>query len=164
MTIEASVALFRPGELRLRDVRALLGPDINLTPKIDVLVLGTAGEAPVATTVNLTTVRRGRGAHVAMQCPQCYCPRTVLHAGRGALGCTQCLRQRTAHQTLKRTTWWLSLGGREEDALLRLINRSRSRSALKKASFLAAGLLAADRARVEEAMQKAEAARAMRSP
>jgi hypothetical protein len=117
-------ALPQLSQLRASAVRAALGPGWRDVKSVDVSVLSEDGGLPFAGRVDLALMRRGRGVHLGVVCPQCRQPRGVLRLdGEGRLLCQfACFGRLTRQQRLKTTSEW-SLGGRELDALIRLLHK-----------------------------------------
>jgi hypothetical protein len=117
----------RLGELRAADVRRELGASARAGERVDVVVLGLPGKPPFAGIVALVDKRAGRGRHVVLLCPACSRGREVLvDGGRGQLVCRPCARQRTRRQRERALRAFRLEGGREEDALMRLVGRPGS--------------------------------------
>ena len=110
----------RVGQLRTRDVRAVLGGGFATATHVDVLVLGDAGERPSAACVALADMAGGgRGKHRGLVCPKCAAPKVVLLTdGMGGLGCAGCLKRRTRRQKERTLASWRR-GGQLEDELFR---------------------------------------------
>lgn len=117
------------GELRIRDVRLALGPELRTSSEIGVLVLGVEGEPPFVGPVALTTKRSGPSEHLALLCGACLQPRSILYARDGSLTCAVCSRKRTRRQSERTLATW-SRGGREEDRLLRMVGKGRDPAVL----------------------------------
>ena len=110
------------GQLRAKDVRAILGTATATTRHLDVMVLGPPGQPPWAGRVYLVDKPSGRGRHRVLACPACLQPRGLLLVGDGGrLACRFCLRCRTRRQTERTTAAWRRFGGMHEDQLLRLL-------------------------------------------
>ena len=147
------------GVLRVRDVRAVLGP-ASRAPFVDAFVLGPVGERASAGRVGLGQLPGGGGARLGLRCPGCGdVVQNLLTDNAGGFRCRACRRRRTRRQLERSTTAWAELGGREEDHLLRdarrgapgTLKNERMRHAIDE-------LLADDRARVTNMVAKAEAA------
>ena len=117
-------ALPQLSQLRASAVRQALGPGWREVTSIDVVVLSEDGGKPFTGRVELALMRRGRGVHLGVVCPRCGQPRGVLRLDRqGRLLCQfSCCRRLTRQQRLKDTSEW-SFGGREVDALVRLLQK-----------------------------------------
>ena len=114
----------RIGELRIEDVRRVLGDQTLKVNHVDVCVIAPRGGVPSAQRVALGWKRSGRGDHRAMLCPKCRQPREILYAdGYSGLACAACSKKRTREQREVNTAAWKKLGSREEDRLLRLLQR-----------------------------------------
>ncbi|WP_437763434.1 hypothetical protein WMF27_41005 [Sorangium sp. So ce281] len=157
MRLDAPLA--RLGELRIEDVRRVLGDQIWKVNHVDVCVLAPPGGVPAAQRVSLGRKRSGRGDHLAVLCPSCGRPKEILYAdGHGGLSCSICSRRRTREQREVRTTAWKH-GGREEDRLLRLLQRDGLPSAgLDRARVLAEEIVRGDRDRFDALRPRIEAA------
>lgn len=118
------------GELRVRDVRAGLAAARRRGGEALVFVLGIDGEVPFIGRVGLGTKRSGLGKHVALVCPACTRPKSVLYARRGQLACAGCSRRRTRRQAERTCATW-NRGGREEDRLLRMVGKGRDPKLLR---------------------------------
>lgn len=108
------------GILRVRDVRALDG--VRPGVRVGVLVLGPPGEPLFVGDVALTTKRSGYGEHLALVCPACMRPKGILYVRSASLSCATCSRTRTRRQRERTLASWRR-GGREEDRLLRMVER-----------------------------------------
>jgi hypothetical protein len=158
MRVEA--LLPRLGELRVEDVRLVLGATFWEACDIDAHVLAPVGGVPSSQRVALGWKRSGRGDHRALICPACHAPREILYTdGGGGLACAGCLKRRTREQQELNTRAWRQLGGREEDRLLRLLRRDRLPSAgLDQARALAEEILCGDRDRLDALHPRIDAA------
>ena len=150
----------RIGELRIEDVRRVLGATFWEARDIDACVLAPPGGVPSAQRIVLGWKRSGRGDHRAMLCPSCGRPREILYAdGVGGLACASCSRRRTREQREVNTSAWKKLGGREEDQLLRLLQREGLSSAgLDRARALAEEIVRGDLDRVDALRPRIKAA------
>ena len=116
MTIEVKPP--RIGEVRIGDVRIVLGDRFTAAEFVDVLVLSRAGEAASTGRVYLVDKPSGRGCHRLLACPGCHLPRAVLFTdGSGGLGCARCTKKRTRHQREHTCREYRRQGGREEDEI-----------------------------------------------
>jgi hypothetical protein len=118
------------GELRVRDVRGGLAAAGHRGGEALVFVLGIDGEAPFIGRVGLGTKRSGHGEHLALVCPTCAQPKSVLYARRGQLACAGCSGRRTRRQAERTLAAW-NRGGREEDRLLRMVGKGRAPKLLR---------------------------------
>ncbi|WP_437656737.1 hypothetical protein [Sorangium sp. So ce1182] len=157
MRLDAPLA--RLGELRVEDLRRVLGDQAWKVNHVDVCVLAPPGGVPAAQRVSLGRKRSGRGDHLAVLCPSCSRPKEILYVdGRGGLSCSVCSKRRTREQREVRTTAW-KLGGREEDRLLRLLQRDGLTSAgLDRARALAEEIVRGDRDRIDALRPRIDAA------
>ena len=84
MAVEATMP--RIGELRIEDVRAVLGDQCLEISDINVFVLGQGAQMSSACVVQLGWISGGRGEHRALVCPSCgvltRLLRTDGHGGR----------------------------------------------------------------------------------
>jgi hypothetical protein len=158
MRLDAPLA--RLGELRIEDVRRVLGDRIWEVNHVDVCVLAPPGGVPSAQRIVFGWKRSGRGDHRAMLCPTCGTPREILYAdGVGGLACASCSKRRTREQREVNTSSWKKLGGREEDQLLRLLQRDGLSSAGRdRARALAEEIVRGDRDRLDALRPRIEAA------
>ncbi len=159
MRLEATLP--RLGELRIEDVRRVLGDQVWTVDHVDVCVLAAPmGGVPSAQRIALGWKRSGRGDHRAMLCPACNLPKEILYTdGRGGLACASCSRRRTREQREVNMPAWKRLGGREEDRLLRLLQRDGLSSAgLDRARALAEEIVHGDRDRLDALRPRIEAA------
>jgi hypothetical protein len=149
--MESEAKALRMGELRIADVKAAYGPSLATMDAFNALVLDADGGAPVATHVELGELRAGRGNHLALVCPACGAGKLLLLAKRGVLKCRTCHGHRTRRQLECHKADWNRRGAREEDALLRLLQRGRTLTSarLDQAHEVARYLISADRARVD---------------
>ena len=149
MTVEA--LLPRIGERRIEDVRRVMGDRIWKVEHLDVCVLAPVGGVPSAQRIVLGWKRSGRGDHRAMLCPTCRQPKEILYAdGGGRLRCSVCSKRRTREQREANLRAWKKLGGREEDQLLRLLQRDGLSSAGQdRARALADEIVRGDRDRLD---------------
>jgi hypothetical protein len=159
--MEMEVTSPRRGELRTRDVRAVFGPAFLELDSVSVLVLDQYGSTPIATTVELIDMPGGRGAHRAFVCQGCREPRRLLLARQGKLQCRTCHRFRSRHQAERTLADWRRRGGREEDALFRLLRPGPALTITKvtQAIVLAKEIVAADRMRLTDLQENVAAVR-----
>lgn len=116
------VACARIGQVRVEDVRIVLGDRFHSSGYVDVVVPVASG-APSAARLTFTLVRQGRALHRVFACPACLGPYRVLHAdGAGGFACRWCAKKLTRRQRDRSRVEW-SLGGREEDQLVREVAR-----------------------------------------
>ena len=158
------VALPRRGEVTTRDVRAVLGRDLQHADHVDVVVLDAGGGAPVAARIELTLVRSGWSQRRALVCPACREARHLLLARGGTLRCGTCLQYRTRRQAERTCHDFTKGGGAQEDELLRiLLSRWRplTQARLAKARLLVTELLEGDRARLAVLMAQVERLKAL---
>ncbi len=129
MRTGAAVARFQLGVLTIADVLGSLDEDSAVPQTVEALVVPQSG-MPFVGVVVLTKKPSGPGEHHALQCPTCTQPSLRLYVyGNGRLGCASCARRHPRRNAESNCTSW-SLGGREEDRLLRLIaGRSRPTNA-----------------------------------
>ena len=153
------VPLPRIGELRIEDLRRVLGDEVWKVRGVDVCVLAADAGLPSVQRVVLGWKRSGRGEHRAVVCPNCRRPKEILYAdGAGGLACSICSKRRTREQREACLAVW-KLGGREEDRLLRLLERDHVTSAgLEHARVLANEIKRGDLDRLKALGSKIKAA------
>jgi hypothetical protein len=158
MRVEAHLP--RLGELRVEDVRLVLGASFWDARDIEAHVLAPVGGVPSSQRVALGWKRSGRGDHRALICPVCHALKEILYTdGGGGLACAGCLKRRTREQRELNTRAWRKLGGREEDRLLRLLRRDGLSSVgLDRARALAVEILRGDRDRLDALCPRIDAA------
>jgi hypothetical protein len=147
----------RLGFLAADDVRHARGYEPD---EVSVLVLGEPGGYSSACTVRLVRMQSGRGQHRALLCPMCLHPRRSLRTdNKGGLACGRCLGTRTRSQQEKHRRDFRSLGGREEDRLLKILARpNRPGSVLAQSRILADELVRGDADRLAALLPQIEAA------
>jgi hypothetical protein len=162
VAMRLEMPLPRIGELRIEDLRRVLGDEVWKVGGVDVCVLAAGAGLPSVQRVVLGWKRSGRGEHRAVVCPNCRQPKEILYAdGAGALACSICSKRRTREQREGCLAVW-KLGGREEDRLLRLLERDRLTSAgLDRARVLADEIKRGDLDRLRALRSKIKAAFAM---
>ncbi|MGK4008413.1 hypothetical protein WMF31_37725 [Sorangium sp. So ce1036] len=142
----------RPGQLRTRDVRVVLGPRFTSAEHVDVLVLGRPGEQPSTGRILLADLPGGgRGVHRGLVCPRCRAPKQLLLTdGGGGLGCTPCLRRRTRRQAERSLADWNKYDGEAEDELFRCLSGPRANcpGTLGRARDIADEIVEGDRDRI----------------
>jgi len=147
------------GVLTIADVIASLEPGAPVPDTVEAMVVPRTGP-PFAGVIALTTKPSGRGDHHALACPACTRPSLKLYVhGEGRLGCARCARRVPRRNAEGHCTSW-SLGGHEEDRLLRLLaGRSKpTPAAVERARRLAQELVLGDEDRAAAAIQFSEAA------
>jgi hypothetical protein len=144
----------RRGELSIRDLKEVYGSTLASMSDVDVLVLDESGGMPIATRVELGGRPWGCRARPAVVCPTCFEARDRLIARAGKLQCIRCHGYLTRHQQEKHRAAWVRRGAREEDQLLRLLrHEALAPATLPSAQSIAAGILSADVARLDELRQ-----------
>ena len=135
------------GQVRVEQVRVLIGSALRDTPKVTVLVFDHRGRLPSLVQLELVDKRAGRGVHRAFVCPGCRRARELLLTdGLGSLRCRTCLGELTRRQREHNRADWRR-GGRDTDALLRAVGR-RDRRGLARARALAGKLVQLDHQRL----------------
>ena len=108
----------RIGQVRIEDVQTVLGDQFHLVDHFDLAAPSSSG-APSAAWLMFLPVRKGRGFHRVFACPACLSPARVLHTdGVGGFACRWCAKKRTRRQRERARLDW-SLGGLQEDQLIR---------------------------------------------
>ena len=147
-----------PGVLDVRDLRRVLGDRLRGMARVAVVVLAAEGAASFIGEVRLGLKRAGRGAHVGIVCPRCEASRLSLLVGaEGELACRRCLGHLTRAQRESKASAWRRCGGREEDALIRLIRRSgASQGAQVRARALVRRIRAVEDVLLEETLTRCD--------
>ena len=135
-------------ELRSADLKLMFGSQARELTKLSVTMPTETGRI-ITVDVTVRRVSFGHAARAGFVCQSCSATAHVLFLVEEVLRCSRCFPRRSRRQTERTLRSWNRLGGREEDALLRLLARPRPPfAALAKARFAMERLLAADRARL----------------
>lgn len=110
----------RRGEIRTYDLRIVFGQELSELKYVDIVVIAEEGTALTAR-IALTTECFGRALRQAFVCPRCAKPRQLLLARQGKIQCSTCNRRRTRRQMERHLASWNRMGGRDEDAILRMV-------------------------------------------
>ena len=142
MRSEASGA--RIGRLTIADVRAGLGRDVDILDAVVVCVVAECGP-PFFGVVHLVDKKSSPDLHRALECSGCGRACRLLVARHGRLACRACLRHRPRRSHERHLRSWNRLGGKEEDALVRMLSRQhRNEVVLQQARSIARSLLQSD--------------------
>jgi hypothetical protein len=150
------------GGVVMADMRAALGPALDLRDSVHVVVL--TAEGLVDATLGLVATRAGPGVRHALRCPGCGYAASILRAQGGVLRCARCRAHRTSRQTHRSTRWWLREGGEATDRLVRLAQQTGRRGRMQKMTTLATALVGDDERRLAALVPRVRSVLALEVP